>query len=63
MIKDENALANLFGEDEKYSENGFEGGESTNSLDEFFLSKEEMNKKPGINVNYNNKYNFQSKKK
>ena len=63
MIKDENALANLFGEDEKFSENGFEGGESTNSLDEFFLSKEEMNKKAGININYNNKYNFQSKKK
>ena len=63
MIKDENALANLFGEDEKFSENGFEGGESTNSLEEYFLSKEEMNKKAGININYNNKYNFQSKKK
>ena len=63
MIKDENALANLFGEDEKFSENGFEGGESTNSLEEYFLSKEEMNKKEGININYNNKYNFQSKKK
>jgi kinesin family protein 2/24 len=63
MIKDENALANLFGEDEKFSENGFEGGESTNSLEEFFISKEEMNKKAGTNINYNNKYNFQSKKK
>ena len=65
MIKDENALANLFGEEEKFSENGFEGGESTNSLDEFFIPKEEMNKKAGINNNYNNnnKYNFQSKKK
>ena len=63
MIKDENALANLFGEDEKFSENGFEGGESTNSLEEFFISKEEMNKKTGTNINYNNKYNFQSKKK
>ena len=63
MIKDENALANLFGEEEKFSENGFEGGESTNSLNEFFISKEEMNKKAGININYNNKYNFQSKKK
>ena len=63
MIKDENALANLFGEEEKFSENGFEGGESTNSLEEFFISKEEMNKKAGTNINYNNKYNFQSKKK
>ena len=64
MIKDENALANLFeGEDEKFSVSGFEGGESMNSLDEFFSPKEGLNKKTGINSNENNKYNFQSKKK
>ena len=64
MIKDENALANLFeGEDEKFSVSGFEGGESMNSLDEFFSPKESLNKKTGINSNENNKYNFQSKKK
>jgi hypothetical protein len=64
MIKDENALANLFeGEDEKFSVSGFEGGESTNSLDEFFSHKESLNKKIAINSNENNKYNFQSKKK
>jgi kinesin family protein 2/24 len=64
MIKDENALANLFeGEDEKFSVSGFEGGESTNSLDEFFSPKESLNKKIAINSNENNKYNFQSKKK
>ena len=64
MIKDENALANLFeGEDEKFSVSGFEGGESMNSLDEFFSPKEGLNKETGINSNENNKYNFQSKKK
>ena len=64
MIKDENALANLFeGEDEKFSVSGFEGGESMNSLDEFFSPKEGLNKKTGINSNESNKYNFQSKKK
>ena len=64
MIKDENALAHLFeGEDEKFSVSGFEGGESMNSLDEFFSPKEGLNKETGINSNENNKYNFQSKKK
>ena len=65
MLKDESALANVLdNDDDKFSENGFKEDEnSMNSLDEFFVPKEGIINKTGININDNNKYHFQLKKK
>ena len=65
MLKDESALANVLdNDDDKFSENEFKEDEnSMNSLDEFFVPKEGIINKTGININDNNKYHFQLKKK
>ena len=65
MLKDENALSNLFeAQDEKYSDNGFKGEDnSMSSLDEFETPNEGPINTNGIINKETNRFNFQFKKK
>ena len=65
MLKDENALSNLFeAQDEKFSDNGFKGEDnSMSSLDEFDTPNEGPINTNGIINKETNRFNFQFKKK